>query len=136
MKKAKKVKKRKKENRPELKPCPFCGGEAIIEDVVYNYAVMCTRCRCETRWEPNEDAVIDIWNRRSTMDGLKPCPFCGNTNLKFTTYEISPVCYLSCDDCGAEICLDVDWDDMDEEEHEEKCHEVLAAAWNRRNDNG
>ncbi|MBC8546471.1 Lar family restriction alleviation protein [Clostridiaceae bacterium NSJ-31] len=74
MKKSKKVKKREKKNRPKLKPCPFCGGEAVIEDAVYNYAVMCTRCRCETRWETNEGIAIDLWNRRSTMDELKPCP--------------------------------------------------------------
>ena len=51
----------------ELKPCPFCGTEAILdtEDFRYGttYNVYCETCGAEiTRLD--EDEVIEAWNRR------------------------------------------------------------------------
>ena len=53
----------------ELKPCPFCGGEAEIEEIYYTfwhlktYYVRCTRCGCRTM-EDNKEYAIQDWNRR------------------------------------------------------------------------
>ena len=51
----------------ELKPCPFCGGEAILgwdykEEV---YFIHCKKCRC-TIYNGNEirDEAVADWNRR------------------------------------------------------------------------
>lgn len=48
----------------KLKPCPFCGGEAEIEDMKGEYSVICNTCFgasdiCETKEE-----TIAAWNRR------------------------------------------------------------------------
>ena len=67
----------------ELKPCPFCGGKAVIKAVNKNYGltILCQCNECGARTEGycpntnNEDATIDNiencknraleqWNRR------------------------------------------------------------------------
>lgn len=57
-----------------LKPCPFCGGEALMKAVRhvpsgYEYTPMCTVKSCAGRlakkWLHKEDA-IQAWNRRPT----------------------------------------------------------------------
>ena len=63
---------------------------------------------------------------------LKPCPFCGSTDIKFTALSIISEYYVGCNNCGAYIDLDIPWDDMNEKQHDEKCWEALIKAWNRR----
>lgn len=63
---------------------------------------------------------------------LKPCPFCGGTNIQLGAFSISADCFIVCDDCGASIEKTVAWDNMTMEEHDQKCRGVLAEAWNRR----
>lgn len=67
---------------PELKPCPFCGCEAILKkdresdaNVLYDVAfVKCPKCGCRTRSfitdgyygaTTTEQDAIDAWNRRA-----------------------------------------------------------------------
>lgn len=50
-----------------LKPCPFCGGEAwviqILEDL---YAVECRKCWTRTgTYQPTEAEAIEAWNLRA-----------------------------------------------------------------------
>lgn len=48
----------------ELKPCPFCGGKAIMG--MFN--VWCDNCRAETNGDDTyatDDEIIAAWNRRS-----------------------------------------------------------------------
>ena len=52
----------------KLKPCPFCGGEAKLEDMGFPHHVYCTRCGAKVTGigyevEGEKDAV-DRWNRR------------------------------------------------------------------------
>lgn len=53
----------------ELKPCPFCGGEAFVyfSGTVSNglfKEVICKKCHCSTDRMRNDDA-IEAWNRRA-----------------------------------------------------------------------
>lgn len=54
----------------ELKPCPFCGGEAkIIENNHYTdiHSVMCKNCFSETdRYHTQEEAMAQ-WNKRKPI---------------------------------------------------------------------
>lgn len=57
----------------ELKPCPFCGGEAKILIHTFhalplpsNVQVGCTKCGCRTDpWYGTKREAIDAWNTRT-----------------------------------------------------------------------
>lgn len=63
---------------PDLKPCPFCGGEAFAYEVkphkhflcgLAEYDgggfVECTGCSCGVSGKTKEEAV-EVWNRRES----------------------------------------------------------------------
>ena len=53
-------------NRTELKPCPFCGSEAIIKYILGREAVVCQGCNAEMCGDYTPiDILIEMWNRRT-----------------------------------------------------------------------
>lgn len=49
----------------ELKPCPFCGGKAVVAEFG-RYSVYCIRQCCEQPISyPDEETAIEAWNRRA-----------------------------------------------------------------------
>lgn len=60
----------------ELKPCPFCGGEAElintdiagIQGVCNPITVSCKNCRCNTDWFNNKNKAVSAWNIRKQED--------------------------------------------------------------------
>ena len=50
----------------KLKPCPFCGGEAVILKTNEFYRVCCKSCPCDVgRWVcTSESELAEFWNRR------------------------------------------------------------------------
>lgn len=57
----------------ELKPCPFCGGKAEMEDVGRLYFVRCRRCGVnQDHLYHSKQAAVKAWNRRAYI-----CPVCG-----------------------------------------------------------
>lgn len=65
----------------ELKPCPFCGGEAIINEIpphthyIATFMpdckgecfVECSKCSCMIG-EDTRDKAINAWNRRANNE--------------------------------------------------------------------
>lgn len=56
-------------NTEEIKPCPFCGGEAetnnlMRPDINDRYWIECRECGIITKIFDNEQEVIEAWNRR------------------------------------------------------------------------
>ena len=54
----------------ELKPCPFCGGDAIIKAYHKDYddkccIVSCVNCDVETPMYEFRADAIEAWNRRA-----------------------------------------------------------------------
>lgn len=55
----------------ELKPCPFCGGEAKTKSSVDVFghegffSVLCRKCYVRTGCYETEAEVIEAWNRRA-----------------------------------------------------------------------
>lgn len=58
---------------PELKPCPFCGGEAHIEKnagmtAVRDHVIYCEGCDSYFLLDDvnaTEEDIIEAWNRRA-----------------------------------------------------------------------
>jgi Lar family restriction alleviation protein len=54
----------------ELKPCPFCGGEAkLISEYANAHYVECKNCWASV-WRscPTHEEAIEVWNRRANDD--------------------------------------------------------------------
>lgn len=53
----------------ELKPCPFCGGEAFKILTEWGaYVVQCGMCDVMTAPHCRADHVTEVWNRRIIDD--------------------------------------------------------------------
>ena len=94
----------------ELKPCPFCGGEA--ETVGFDAPerwVICKRCKASTESHTCADAAIEAWNTRAERickfgfiesDGSLCCSGCGYL-FNWPYWQISLMKY--CPGCGARM---------------------------------
>ncbi len=54
----------------ELKPCPFCGGEARIFNA-FGSKISCKRCDAGV-YDLFEEKAVAKWNRRVTKERKKP----------------------------------------------------------------
>ena len=58
----------------KLKPCPFCGGEAMVANATREYlsgkteerfAINCISCGANGGDKKTKEEAIEIWNRRT-----------------------------------------------------------------------
>ena len=56
--------------REELKPCPFCGGEARLIEMQGISEIYCAKC-CISTGQCRENTAINRWNTRPVEDALK-----------------------------------------------------------------
>lgn len=78
----------------KLLPCPFCGGEAIAEDLLGDYwHVYCQQCKAgtsifnESDLGNTKEQAIEAWNTRHE----KTCDGCKHFG-KIVDYHIDPCC--------------------------------------------
>ena len=50
----------------ELKPCPFCGGNAYPGSSTIGYTIQCGDCGATSVCMLALDAAVERWNRRAT----------------------------------------------------------------------
>ena len=59
----------------ELKPCPFCGGEASIRHFAFHsgakYHVVCESCLCSVSYEWTPEEAAEAWNTRAKEQTMK-----------------------------------------------------------------
>lgn len=52
-----------------IKPCPFCGSEVIIEDVIKSFMPLCSNKTCiaseDGYWAKTKEEALERWNRRA-----------------------------------------------------------------------
>ena len=49
----------------ELKPCPFCGGEAKLKEAEYlGVFIVCSKCGTKTSYRLSRSLVVKMWNNR------------------------------------------------------------------------
>ena len=58
------------ENKVKLKPCPFCGGEAV-EQVGSFFWISCQQCGAESEVFFEMEGAIEAWNKRSENSIVK-----------------------------------------------------------------
>lgn len=104
----------------DLKPCPFCGGEAthiVWGDPDYHWAG-CEACDLGMDYFRNENDALEAWNRRAARraapeviripagDGLDPITLYvddagnGSGHLTITCYADAWTCYWGSMGCG------------------------------------
>jgi len=90
-----------------LKPCPFCGGEAILVCYTVNcgeFSVFCPVCGTNSLDNGDMTEVFEHWQKRhyfkndKTKTPLLPCPFCAGEAI-FDVYNS----VLYCDDCTTHL---------------------------------
>ena len=58
----------------ELKPCPFCGGEAyklkVNDHGFVFFSVVCHECHASTNRFTTEALAVEAWDRRAEDGGL------------------------------------------------------------------
>ena len=52
-------------NEYKLKPCPFCGSEAVIN--IRHFAI-CTGCDASTAFFGSDKEAVEAWNTRAEHD--------------------------------------------------------------------
>jgi Lar family restriction alleviation protein len=54
----------------KLKPCPFCGGEAIMGNAYDVYWITCKHCKASSMSFHTSKQAIEAWNRREPIDKI------------------------------------------------------------------
>ena len=68
--------------KQEIKPCPFCGGEAVLIMVQTCGYVRCIKCLATSTFDRKQE-VIDAWNKRTIYAGTV-----GGEIVKYTLKEL------------------------------------------------
>lgn len=99
----------------ELKPCPFCGGEAHLMDMGWPHWVWCSECGARvqsTKFDEEGDAeAIAKWNMRTEPSSYGMTPFrigeiIGELHYVAELIDVAAKVMRqpNCNDCAVEHC--------------------------------
>lgn len=55
-----------------LLPCPFCGGEPLLQDIAGVWTIECRECGSQSAIRENLQSAIAAWNRRVAVAAGTP----------------------------------------------------------------
>lgn len=85
---------KKEAKKQELKPCPFCGGKAVIQNMGYPHYIYCSSCGAKVHGHvigarEGKKASIEAWNRRAgEKEPEKAAEASQSTKKSWTAEEI------------------------------------------------
>lgn len=95
----------------KLLPCPFCGGEAELDEYCGKYVVFCTNEKCN--WHNTEAEAIEAWNTRHerTCELIKHAARDEESGIELVLYECGQCGWIVdpsrneryCPNCGAKV---------------------------------
>lgn len=109
---------------PELKPCPFCGGEAYsitqftgsFDELVAHHSVSCHGCGVVAFHEETEAEAIDAWNTRAYYEAELDALPMTEENMREYGWVRERTCHAEensdasygdcmfvCSECGADL---------------------------------
>lgn len=74
--------------KTELKPCPFCGGEAKHNVAHLWHSIECTRCGASTTWRSTKRGARRLWDRRAPKQPKQRLPI--GTRVKVSGWLKEP----------------------------------------------
>lgn len=85
----------------ELKPCPFCGGEAQAElcgkGIFAHWVVICDKCGANIQDNNTEYEATEAWNKRTPEN---TCTIQELSALEQTLSMVNTYEWGECSDCG------------------------------------
>lgn len=106
-----------------LKPCPFCGGEALMHTELWKgkpfaYYVMCMDCSAAHPYSETKEEAVTLWNRRNSekkgiwLENTDGTHFCSNCQKNAHSLRIGSFFreWLDnyCHNCGSEMEVGVE----------------------------
>jgi len=55
----------------EIKECPFCGCDGLLDQTSNSYSVLCSGCGCETDGYIYPVEAVSAWNKRTPSQEIK-----------------------------------------------------------------
>jgi len=80
----------------KLKPCPFCGSDAALNQEQGAADVMCSnfQCRARVRYYNNAETAAGAWNKRTWEPTPEQMAEMGNLDGPLSRGQIHPVDYI------------------------------------------
>ena len=87
-----------------IEPCPFCGRDVKLLESNGWHWIEC-ECGMSTDWEPDEDRLVAMWNRR-----IKPEQKKGKWEVQPSIDDDRPFIWWKCSVCGQIIYSETERD--------------------------
>ena len=109
-----------------IETCPFCGRNVKLLESNGWHWIEC-ECGMSTDWEPDEDRLVAMWNRRIKPEQKKgkwqrrkgsDCWECSQCHAVLEDFDLKLHNYYFCYHCGTNMMTTDGWINIKEVKHE------------------